>query len=108
MALPTDEPLITVWDEFPGTLEEAARRELRSLWRDLDGAMRMAFGGVWSIRCGQIAFRIVALSRFVGPTHWTEVPVDVLLSGVYQRLYREAGIAYETIDWARVAQVKNR
>ena len=107
MTLPTG-PLVTVEDDLPDSLEEAARSELCDLWADLDEACRSAINTVWSIRCGNVAFRIVALSRFVGATSWDNVSVDLLLAGIYERVYREAGIDYDPIDWERVRETEAR
>jgi len=95
-------------EDEPGTLEEAARSELVSLWGDLELAVRSAINGTWSIRCDNIAYRIVTLSRFVGVTSWEEVSVALLEHGEYERVLREAGLEYPPIDWPRVAEVRRR
>lgn len=99
---------MTAHDDEPQTLEDAARQELAMLWSDLTNARRSALNGVWSIRCENVAYRIVMLSRFVGPTSWQDVDVDLLLDGVYAKVYDEAGIDYPPIDWDRVREVKDR
>lgn len=95
-------------DDEPTTLEEAVRQHLPLLWSDMTTATREAMNGVWSIRCGNLAHRIVTLSRFVGPTPWEEIDVTLLLNGVYQKVYDEAGIAYPPIDFERVVAVRRR
>lgn len=107
--LPT-EPLF--WDDPDDepfeSLEAAARHELVQLWSDLSTARRNAINTSWSIQCGNLAHRIVNLSRLAGATPWEEIGVSLLLDGVYERLHREAGIDYPPIDWGRVRNVAQR
>jgi hypothetical protein len=86
-------------------LTAAVREELVMLWGDLTSAVRYAANGSWSIQCDNLAERITVLSRLVGPTPWDEIDVGTLLSGVYERVHREAGIEVPPIDWERVRQV---
>lgn len=83
-------------------LTQAIRDELVMLWGDLSWAVRHAHNGSWSVQCENIADRIVTLSRLVGPTKWGELDVDLLLGGVYERVYHEAGIEVPEIDWEQV------
>lgn len=106
MRLP-DRLLPPVDDEPPVSLEEAARGELVCLWADLRDARRTAINGVWSIQCGNLAGRIVDLSRLVGATPWGDVDVDVLEDGLYERLHQEAGIPYGAIDWQQVKHTRD-
>jgi hypothetical protein len=52
-----------------------------------------------------VAKRIVRLSRLVGAAPWETVPTFIVLSGIYQRVYDQAGISYPPVDWVRVQQV---
>lgn len=103
-----DGPLLgdTADDDWPTDLADATRTELADLWSDLSTARQFAIGGVWSMQCDNLAYRIVCLSRLVGPTPWGDVGVDVLLDGLYERLHVEAGIAYPPIDWKLVRSVQ--
>lgn len=94
--------------DAPATLEDAVRAELSMLWSDVSTARGQAINTDWSIKCANLASRIVTLSRFVGPTRWEEIGVSLLLGGVYQRVYDEAGIPYPPIDFDRVRAVQRR
>lgn len=100
------EPVVD--EDRPATVEEAARTEQVMLWADLEGAMRDAAGGCWSIGCEQVAYRIQSLALLVGATPWEEVSVRLLRGGVYERVLREVGIEPPEIDWVRVAEVEAR
>lgn len=95
-------------DPTVDTLAAAIHDELVNLWSDLTAAVRYAHNGCWSVGCENVATRIVTLSRMVGATRWEEIDVDLLRSGVYERVYRDAGINYPPIDWDRVEQVRRR
>lgn len=110
LPLPTH-PLVDVHedpDNYPDDLAGAVRSELEHLWHDLYLARRHAHNTAWSMGCGNAAYRIVMLSRLVGPTPWGDVQVDLLLDGVYERVYQDAGIEFPPVDWARVREVKAR
>src|SRR3954469_24727649 len=78
-------------DEEYATSESAMRWLLVLAWHDLEDARRSAINGRWSIACsGQVA-RIVGLTRLVGPLLWEEVPVPLLLDGVYERVHEAIG-----------------
>jgi hypothetical protein len=95
-------------DDRTATLEDAARIELVQLWSDLEDARRTAINTTWSIRCENVAYRIVELSRHVGATPWEQISVRLLRDGVYERVLRDAGITYPPIDWDRVALTEAR
>lgn len=95
-------------DEWPVTVEEAARDEQVQLWGDLEGAVRSAAGGCWSVGCEGVAYRIQALARLVGATPWEQVGVGLLRSGVYERVLREVGVEPGPIDWDVVARCEAR
>jgi hypothetical protein len=110
LPLPTH-PLVDVTgdpDDYPDDLTRAARDELESLWDDLYAARRHGINTGWSIQCHQLAYRIVRLSRLVGPTLWEAIQIDLLYDGVYERVHQDAGIDYPSIDWQRVDAVKAR
>jgi hypothetical protein len=86
-------------------LAAALAEELVQLWGDLTAAVRYALTGSWSIQCENLAERIVALSRLVGPTGWEHIDVKLLLDGVYEKVHREAGIEVPPVDWDRVRAV---
>ena len=86
-------------------LTQAIRDELVQLWGDLASAVRYAHGGCWSVQCENVADRITALSRLVGPTGWGHIDVTLLKDGVYERVHREAGIEVSPIDWERVNEL---
>jgi hypothetical protein len=86
------------------TLTEAVQEEFVQLWGDLDYACRTARNGSWSVLCDNLAERIVTLSRLVGPTPWGQVSLETVQSGVYERVYGEAGIEFPAVDRARVEQ----
>lgn len=84
----------------------AVHEELASLWHDLYEARRRAWPeDGWSIEAERKAERIVDLSRLVGATPWEQIQVTTLLDGAYERVYRNAGIEYPSIDWSRVHAV---
>lgn len=89
-------------------LVEVVREELVMLWGDMSTAVRYAHQGCWSVQCENLAARIGALSRLVGPTGWEHIDVDLLLGGVYERVYRDAGIQVPPVDWDRVRDVAER
>ncbi len=81
----------TVEDDEYATPDSALRWLLNLAWSDLQAARREAVNGRWSMSCdGQVA-RIVGLTRLVGPLPWEEVPVDLLLDGVYERVHESIG-----------------
>ncbi len=97
------------WDNDESQdLMDAVRWEVRCLWDDLADAVRLARSGVWSIGCEHLAARIVGLSRHAGALPWEHVSVHLLRAGVYERVYREAGIDIPPIDWDRVSQTEER
>lgn len=85
-------------------LIDAARVELEMLWDDLDRAGR----GRWTGQCEQLADRIQTLSLLVGATHWEHIQIGLIRSGIYERVYREAGIAYMPVDHAAVEAFYDR
>lgn len=87
------------------SLTQAVRDELVQLWGDLAGAVRYAHNGCWSVQCENLADRITTLSRLVGPTGWEHIEVTLLTGGVYERVYREAGIEVPPINWDRVNEL---
>ena len=89
-------------------LVDAIRGEIVSLWGDLSSAINESINHQWSIRCDGLTERIVELSHLVGPTSWEEIGVGLLESGVYERIYHDAGIDYPPVDHGKVEQVRQR
>lgn len=95
-------------DDIPDDLAAAARIELIHLWHDLSVGRQQAANGVWSMGCDNTLYRIVLLSRLAGATSWRDVPVVLIVDGVYQQLYEQAGIPYEPIDMDRARETHER
>ncbi|MHB9857632.1 hypothetical protein [Streptomyces sp. YIM S03343] len=74
------------------TLREALAEELSYLWTDLQTARRSAYEGQWSMHCDWIVERIKKLTPLVGPTPWTELDIELIEDGVYQRVHEEMGV----------------
>lgn len=73
-------------------LRDAVREELSCLWTDLRTARRDAINGQWSMHCDWIVERIKALTPLVGPTPWTDLDIELIEDGVYQRIHTQLGI----------------
>lgn len=87
-------------------LRKACRRELVMLWSDLDTARRNAIRpGTWTIQCENLEYRIVKLTKLVGPTPWEKIQITLLELGIYQRIHEKLGISVE-VDMERVAEVR--
>jgi hypothetical protein len=71
------------------TLRSALRNELACLWTDLQTARRAAINGQWSMHCDWFEERIKAITPLVGPTPWTELDIQLVEDGVYQRIHAE-------------------
>lgn len=93
---------------FVTDLVNAARDELVWLWAGMTLARHDAVDGCWSMNCETLADRIARLSKLVGPTHWAEVDVAILLDGTYERVYQDAGIEHHSVDWDQVNEVQRR
>ncbi|MBP5870870.1 hypothetical protein [Streptomyces scabiei] len=74
------------------TLRAALREELSCLWTDLQTARRDAVNGQWSMHCDWIEGRIKTITPLVGPTPWTELDIQLIEDGVYQRVHAEIGV----------------
>lgn len=83
----------------------ALRDELIQLWGDMFWARAEAYRE-WSMRCENLAERIVTISRIVGPAPWEHISVDLLRDGTYERVHHEGNIPHLPIDWERVAEVE--
>lgn len=100
MSLP--DRLVDLDEEYADTLYGAAREELIWLWADLADARRTALRGCWSIECASLTVRIVALTRHAGAVGWDMVDTELVRSGLYERIHREAGLTYPPVDWDAV------
>lgn len=74
------------------TLRTALTEELSYLWTDLQTARRSAINGEWSMHCDWIEGRIKTITPLVGPTPWTELDIQLIEDGVYQRIHQEIGV----------------
>lgn len=74
------------------TLRAALTEELSCLWTDLQTARRGAYKGGWSMHCDWLVTRIKAITPLVGPTPWTELDIQLIEDGVYQRVHAEIGV----------------
>lgn len=89
------------------SLEEAATDELMRLWGDLAHAVYVAHGGCWSGGCSDAAYRIAYMTRALGKaTPWQEVQIELLETGVYQRMHDLMGIPYEQPDMDVIAKMR--
>ena len=74
------------------TLRTTLAEELSYLWTDLQAARRSAINGNWSMQCDWVEERIKTITPLVGPTSWTELDIQLIEDGVYQRIHQELGI----------------
>jgi hypothetical protein len=89
------------------TLEEAAADELMRLWEDLYEAVRQARNGCWSIGCENVAHRIAVMTRALGKAaRWQDMQIELLETGIYQRMHDLMGISYEQPDMQVVAEMR--
>lgn len=89
------------------TLEDAATDELMRVWGDLAEAMDRAHGGCWSGGCEDAAYRIAVLTRALGKaTPWQEVQIELLETGIYQRMHDLMGVPYEQPDMDVIAKMR--
>jgi hypothetical protein len=86
--------------------------ELELLWCDLNRARLAA--GEWSPECAALAERIIVLTRAapqvggIRGTPWYKVPLLLLRDGTYERILRDAGIAFAPVDHELVAALYER
>lgn len=89
------------------TLEEAAAAELTRLWGDLHEAIGRAHGGCWSGECADVAYRIACLTKALGrAARWQDMQIELLETGVYQRMHDLMGVPDEQPDMAVVARMR--
>lgn len=88
----------------------ALRRTLELAWSDLQSARREALNGCWSMLCDSQVYRIIGLTRLVGPCPWENVDVDLILDGIYERIHEAIGtpMPLSDEDRRRVQAVKDR
>jgi hypothetical protein len=90
---------------------EFVRAEQVWLWDELDDAIRNAYNGRWSIRCGSVMWRIIEAARLIGAIPHDEVPWRLLAGGVYEAVLNRGGIAHTLPDadeWARLDALMER
>lgn len=83
---------------------EVAREELGHLWFDLAELVRDKPDDV--IRRDLLILRIANLSRAVGPTPWSQVPLPLVKNGMYERTYAMVGLGFPPVDWNAVYEGK--
>lgn len=89
------------------TLEEAATDELMRLWDDLHQATRVARNGCWSVDCENTAYRIAFMTRALGKAApWQEIQLELLETGIYQRMHDLLGVPYEEPDMDEIARMR--
>lgn len=88
-------------------LVQALVEEQTNLWSDLATAKHDAANGEWSVQCDWLVDRIKSIVQLVDPTHWTYVPVVLLVENVYQSILDEVCVAYEPPDPDRLDQIKS-
>ena len=81
-------------------LTEWVREEQADLWHDLDQAINSAVNGAWSMQTANIAKRIIAAARLVGPTPHGEIPWPLVAGGVYDAIYDAGNIPADVLDEA--------
>ncbi|MEU8334824.1 hypothetical protein [Micromonospora tulbaghiae] len=79
-------------------LSEWAREEQADLWHDLNEAINRAVNGAWSMQAANIARRIIAAARLVGPTPHGEIPWPLVAGGVYHAIYDAGNIPADVLD----------
>lgn len=86
-------------------LTDWVREEQTDLWNDLNNAIRAAANGAWSMEAANIAQRIVAAARLVGPTPHGQIPWPLVAGGVYHAIYAAGHIRTDMLDeaeWQRL------
>lgn len=107
---------LTALDDQPacGRLRAWLHEEQLWHWAELHDAVRVArvpppvVPGHWSVQCNNIAWRIAQNARLVGAISWEQVQTDLLLSGVYEKVLRAAGVTWSAIDWDCTRDLYNR
>lgn len=92
------------------TPDAALRWLLQLAWANLQSARRSALNGVWSMECDSAVHRIVGLTRLTEPVSWRDVPVDLILDGVYEQIHAAIGTPtpLTDADRARAREVLER
>ena len=94
------------------TTGRALRRFVRgtqaSDWDALDQALRDAINGVWSMTASNLAARIVAAARLVGPTPPKSVPWRLVSGGVYDAVLDAGKVPHASLTPEFVAETDAR
>jgi hypothetical protein len=90
------------------TPDSALRWLLQLAWNGLQSARHQALDGRWSINCDDQVCRVIGLTRLVGPLSWENVPVDLILDGIYERIHEAIGTPTPLSDDDRARAVKER
>jgi hypothetical protein len=98
------------WDDLTTALQATQV----DLWADLAEAVRHAnvtppvIPGHWSVRCEELAERLVDNARLVGPVGWPNIKPDLLLHGIYEKLLHDAGLQWAPVEWDHVLDLYDR
>ena len=89
-------------------LRRFVRGTQASDWEALDQALRDAINGVWSMAASNLAARIVAAARLVGPTPPTSVPWRLVSGGVYDAVLDAGEVPHPSLTPQFVAETDAR
>ena len=89
-------------------LRRFVRRTQASDWDALDQALRDAIDGVWSMAASNLAARIVAAARLVGPTPPKSVPWRLVSGGVYDAVLDAGEVPHPSLNPEFVAETDAR
>lgn len=76
---------------------DVIHEEQRHLWTQFSGHLNYCQNGYWSIACERFIHRLVRMAKVVGPTPYTQVPVSLVVSKVYQEILLHFNIGHEFI-----------
>ena len=89
-------------------LRRFVRKTQASDWEALDQALRDAIDGVWSMAASNLAARIVAAARLVGPTPPKSVPWRLVSGGVYDAVLDVGEVPHASLTPEFVAETDAR
>lgn len=87
-------------------LEEALVDELKRLWNDLHWQILSAIDCRWSIGALNVRDRIARLTALVGPLHWRDVPMPLLLNGTYSEVHDALGVAVDEVPPEELEKIR--
>ena len=89
-------------------LRRFVRKTQASDWDALDQALRDAIDGVWSMAASNLAARIVAAARLVGPTPPKSVPWRLVSGGVYDAVLDAGEVPHASLTPKFMAETDAR